>query len=156
MNSKNNSSENKSWPWGIALFYTFFVLALLGAWYFSSLHKPDLVEKDYYRQSIRYQKTIDAINNTRALKEPPVIQYDTQQHNLLVKLPQTFQKKSVSGTLHFFRPSDSGLDFSKPFQPDSSGRMIVPIPQLYKGKWKVRLYWRADSTHYYFEKILVI
>ena len=156
MSSNKTKDHNKSWPYGIALFYGLFVLAMLGAWYFSTFHTPDMVEDNYYEQSIRYQEKIDQMNNARSLEKEPLLTFETARRRFIVKMPASFTGKSINGTILFFRPSDSKLDFRVDLSLDENLEQVVDLPNIYPGRWEVRLSWSDGNTRYYLEKIIVV
>ena len=156
MSLNEPNKGNKSWPWGIAVFYSVFVLALLGSWYFTTFHKPDLVETNYYQKSITYQQKIDAMENVKQLSAPPAISINPESKTLKIILPAEFKNKTVNGDIRFYRPSDSRLDFNRPFQPDSAGSQVISISGLAKGKWQIQLSWHDGKTHYFMEHMIIL
>ncbi|HED09871.1 MAG TPA: hypothetical protein ENJ10_04230 [Caldithrix abyssi] len=156
MSSNKKQGHNKKWPYGIAIFYGFFVLALLGAWYFSTFHKPDLVTSNYYEKSIRYQEKIDQVENALRLESEPKLVYNKDEGRFYIELPASFAGKPVSGILRFFRPSDSKLDFSVELKVDNSLKQVVDLPGIYQGKWKLQFSWDDGENKYFLEKIIVV
>ncbi len=156
MNSNNRKKKNKSWPYGIAIFYILFVLSLLGAWYFTTFHKPDLVARNYYEQSIRYQEKIDQMINAQNLETGPLLTYNKEEGRFYIELPPFFSGKPLSGTLRFFRPSDSRLDFSINLEMDDTLKQVVELPPMYQGKWKLLFSWDDGENKYYLEKTIVV
>ncbi len=156
MNSNKTKETGRIWPYGIAIFYGLFVMALLGAWYFSTFHKPDMVTADYYEKSIRYQKQIDEMENARKLTREPTLNYNKQEGRFYIEMPPSFAGKNISGTLRFFRPSDSKLDFSIELKLNSSLKQVVEMPGIYPGKWKLQFNWKDGEKEYYLEKIIVV
>ena len=100
-----------SWGWKITLLFAGFVIFILFMVFRSLNQDFHLVADDYYKQEIEYQKVIDGIRNTKQLGDEFAVSYDSRTHKLLLQFPED-HKNSIKGEIHFFRPSDSGLDIN--------------------------------------------
>lgn len=114
----------------------------------------DLVAKDYYKKGINHQQQIDRMNRTNAMSEE--VQISAENGFLKLNFPKSYTQKSFSGTIQFYRPSDSKKDFALSISIDTTAQQIIPFKNLEKGYWKVELSWILDSLEYYKESSFVI
>ncbi len=70
--------------------------------------------------------------------------------------PESFAKQKVTGTIHFFRPSSSKLDFELPVQLNADRQQHITTNQLAKGLWRVQINWQAGDKAYYFQKEITL
>jgi hypothetical protein len=148
--------SNMNWGWKIVVLYSGFVIMTLAMVFYFMGHEVDLVAKDYYKQEIEYQDQIDKINNTKSLKESIGFEYSEVQGTVKINFPNEHLNKGLNGKIHFFRPSDSGLDKIFDINPSENGEQVIAIGNLTKGLWKIKISWSADKKDYYDEKIITI
>jgi hypothetical protein len=141
----------QSWPVGIFIFYVLFVAVLIFRMLLVQENGIDLVTPDYYQQGVAYQDRIDAIQRSESLAKQIEIKLDTESKQLHFHVPKSF-KSPFQGTLNFFRPSDSGLDFALPMQIDPDGNQVVDISKYQPGLWKIKIEWEMAGLKYYQEK----
>jgi hypothetical protein len=113
-----------------------------------------LVTDDYYQQELKYQDQIDKIERTNALSEKPAIDFDGLGVN--ISFPKLLIEKNVVGKIHFYRPSDPGLDFALPISLNSEGIQLISTKQLAAGYWRLKLNWMMNGKEYYNEKAIII
>lgn len=143
-----------NWGTGITVVYVFFIIGTLTI-VFIFMNQDVTLEKDnYYSEGLAYQQQIDKINRTKSLPE----QLEIIQEEALIKFifPNFFQKKSISGTIFFYRPSDSGKDFSISINTDTTNIQTVSVLDFEKGLWKIKVDWNSNENSYYNEKILIL
>jgi hypothetical protein len=112
-----------------------------------------LVSPDYYKEEIAYQRQIDQLSNAGQLKERMQVQYISDRKMVELRFPTTGR---ITGEVLLFRPSDARKDISVAVQTDAEGRQTVPVAQLQKGLWKVKVHWQEGSKEYLKEETLVI
>ncbi len=114
----------------------------------------ELVSTDYYQQELAYQQRITADARTAALPTPILIQ-TTTANQLTVRLPSALAGQSIKGEVRFFRPSDSHLDFSVPFQPDGTTlTQTLSTARLQPGHWRIQLSFTANGQPYFKEEVI--
>ncbi|MEY3053363.1 MAG: hypothetical protein RLY31_3148 [Bacteroidota bacterium] len=143
-----------SWGQGIAAFYSFFAVLMVGMVFYSKGLDHSLVEEDYYRKDLQYQQVITAMENTASLSRDVEISRDRQREVLGFLFPA--EATSPHGTIHFYRPSDKQMDFTIPVRTDGNGYLEYPYQQLPKGRWTVKVNWTAAGKDYYSEQIVVL
>lgn len=137
-----------SWGTGIVIAIIIFVVVVLAQTIYLMNQKVDLVEEDYYKKGIEYQKDIDVQKKSKELAEP--IKFDFNGQYLIIDFPKELSENKLSGEILLYRPSDSGLDIKLPISTDSLSQ-IIPVSNLKKGFWRVKLKWQYDGQDYYDE-----
>ena len=140
-----------NWGKGIALFFSFFVVAMLGMVYIATSNDHDLVADDYYEREVRYQEVINSSLNADKLTEKPQWQVVNQQ--LEITFPTT---NSTEGQVILFRPSDDKLDVAQPLSLNTENKHCIPVAQLSKGLYQLQLSWKANGQNYYIEEEIYI
>lgn len=161
-----------NWGWGIAIVYSLFVLTFIAILIYSTTQKVDLVNEDYYKSELNYQKRIEAINRTKLINDDVKISLDN--NSLLIQIP--FWSNDIKNSkIKLYRPSNSKQD--KEFnlsqlvvvessKESSSASKLVTNEQLSKykinninvgkGFWKVQLEWEVNGNKYYKEESMML
>jgi len=139
-----------NWGTGIAIFYSIFVITMVGMVVKSFYHQSHLVEEDYYQLDLDYeayrQKRENATNH-----QPVLANYDQQSNTLKLKFPESMDE--VTGTVFLFRPSDKNLDnHYNLVVGDDYIASIAFDEQLLKGLWYVKIDWQSNGSSF-FKKI---
>ncbi len=113
-----------------------------------------LVSKEYYKEEIAYQDQIDKLQNAEQLRGQLGFQYIGEKQVVEFFFPQFLA--DATGEILFFRPSDARKDVKIPVRMDESGKQVVPVAQLDKGLWKVKIKWSANNKDFFSEQVLVI
>ncbi len=140
-----------SWGTGIVIAIVVFVILVLAQTIFLMNQKVDLVEEDYYKKGIDFQKQID--KEERSNKYSDQIEIYSDGEILLIVFPQEIQDNLVSGEILLYRPSDSSLDMKFPIQLNDK-KQIIPVSSLKKGFWRVKLNWSYNNNNYYKESTI--
>jgi nitrogen fixation protein FixH len=143
------------WGSGMAALFSLFVVYILSLTFYSATRPYHLVEKDYYSKELDYQSRIEQIR--RSLNDPSRFDwtYNNGENSVIFRFrgePQDL----ATGEIHFYRPSDSGLDFKIPIQLNNEGEMEVSTEGLRKGLWRIKASLIAADEEYYKEDILII
>lgn len=143
-----------NWGLRIAILYGAFVAMILFLVFKTMNEKVDLVSPDYYQKELKFQEQIDMQTQSASLNEQPAI--EITEKNIAIKFPGAVAKENISGTIKFYRPSDSSKDFTTAMEVDSSGIQIVPSDKFIKGIYEAQLTWSAGGKNYYNEISLYI
>ncbi len=144
-----------NWGIGIALFYSFFVLALVYQVWKSTQYDHSLVSDHYYADDLKYQEHYNKLKNKQQLSTDLKIIELEDRGGIALRFPPEVSK--IRGEVHFFCPSDSKLDFRLPVQAKGPQQeQFVPTKGLKNGLWKIKVDWQADGTAYYSEEAIVI
>ena len=143
-----------SWGIRIAILYGAFVVMILFLVFRTMSEKIDLVSPEYYQNELKFQEQIDRQTQSASLNEQPAI--EVREKNVAIKFPGSVATSTISGTIKFYRPSDSSKDFTTDVQLDSSGMQIVSSEKFIRGIYEVQLTWSADGKNYYNEISLYI
>lgn len=143
-----------NWGFKIILLYAGFVLLILSMVGLSMREKVDLVSKDYYEQELHFQDKINKVNNTNSLKNP--LSWEIRPGILVLKFPEQFKGEKISGSIYFFRPSDTQMDKTVLIPDDTLGIRNISTSQLKRGMYKMQLSWKVNEVEYYNEGIIHI
>ncbi len=138
-----------SWGKGIIIFYSSFVVFMVGMVVMAFREDFDLVADDYYEQEIAYQGRIEQLTNASD---------DEQKVSVLNAdgaIELTFPSKATAVNVHFFRPSDEKMDL-KVEEAAVDSVLSVPTDQLTRGKYLVKVGWNANGKTYFQEENLFV
>ena len=152
MNQMKKSKFN--WGTGILITIIVFMIITISTVVFLMNQDVDLVATDYYNKGIQHQEQIDRLKRTNSMDE--VVQINPENGFVRLVFPKSFTQKNFSGTIQFYRPSNSKKDFSLPISIDTTAQQIVSTQNLEKGYWTVKLNWTQDSIEYYKEGSFII
>jgi len=147
-------SVKLNWGTGIALVYAAFAAATTGFVAFAMSRSVELVSDDYYAQALRQNEQMQAERNTQALQPGPSVARSGPSA-ILLSLPAT-HAATASGTITWYRPSDSGADRVDTLALDTSGRQQVSTAALARGRWLLQVRWAAGGRNYYFEEPVIL
>jgi len=144
-----------NWGTGIVLafigfisFIMYFVISMN----FNKKYDHDLVTEDYYKKELSYQNDINKQKNANSLEEN--ISYSKTSEGLLIKFPQNFDPKKITGKVSLYRPSNKHLDFETPISL-SEIYLLVPDKRLLDGRWDISIDWQYDGKSYLYKKSIV-
>lgn len=143
-----------NWGWGIAIFYSVFVLAFIIVLIYSFGQDNSLVTEDYYATDLAYQDHKDKVANYTALTEKVIESYEGETRTYHIQFPDAMP--SISGEVHFYRPSTANLDHRVPIQTDATNKQVIPVDRLVSGQWVVQIEWTSQGRPYFKETRLVI
>jgi hypothetical protein len=136
-----------SWGIRIAILYGAFVVMILFLVFKTMNENIDLVSPEYYQEELKFQDQIDRQRQSASLTEQPAI--ELREKNVAIKFPKSVASSTISGTIKFYRPSDSSKDFTTEVHADSSGMQMVSAEKLITGIYEVQLSWSAGGKNYY-------
>lgn len=125
---------------------------------FTCMRQTDiqLVASDYYEQEIVYQNVIDKENNFQALTSKPTFTDELSLNKFKVDFSMLSNYKKIQGSIKFFRPSDSKLDFMVDVKPGDNGIQWIEKNHLKPGKWVIKLEWNDGTKDYYNEQTMFL
>jgi len=148
------SKSKFNWGTGILISIIVFMIITIGTVVFLMNQDVDLVASDYYDKGIQHQKQIDRENRTNSMSE--AVQIILENGFVRLAFPKSYSQKKLTGTIQFYRPSDSKKDFALAVSIDTVAQQLIPTQNLEKGYWKVKVNWTLDSIEYYKESSFVI
>ncbi len=117
----------------------------------ASMRSVDLEAADYYQQGISYQDLMEATKNAVGFEEKFKVSQEVE--NLAIEYPQELIGGSLQGTLHFFKPDNSKLDKRVEINI-GNGAQYIPLNELSKGVYVLKIHWTKSGKDYYIEKTL--
>lgn len=143
-----------SWGWKITLLYGGFVMMMVILVVLSSQQDIPLVRKDYYEHDLKYNEHLIRMANSQKLTKNVAVKYDEPNEKITLQFPEAME--SLSGEILVFRPSQEGIDFTLPIEKLKNNQLIFGTSEMLKGKWKLKINWKNNSTTYYKEVVLDI
>jgi hypothetical protein len=140
--------------WGTGIILAFicfisFIMYFVISMNFNKKYDHDLVTEDYYKVELSYQDDINKQKNSNTLEEN--ISYTKTPEGLLIKFPENFDFKKITGKVSLYRPSNKHLDFETPISL-SEPYLLVPDKRLLGGRWDISVDWQYLGKSYLFKK----
>ena len=145
--------KNLSWGTKLAMFISVYVIGILIFVGFSLTQDINLISKDYYPQGIEFQSKIDKIKNTHTLKEKVIV--SQQGGTIQVQFP-VGMRADVSGSIIFYRPSNSDDDLRSDIKLDETGLQVFKSEQFVKGRYAIQVDWKHQGEAYYQEEAIYL
>jgi hypothetical protein len=144
------------WPASIIASFAIFIAFMMTIWFFYNSQRIDLVTQNYYERQIQYQGQIDRITRTRNLPEPVRLTYSSEQRQIEIQFPFQFQPEQVEGTVTFYRPSNSSMDYVLPIVLSTERKQIIFTQNLAAGLWRIKMSWQSEGLEYYHEEMILL
>ena len=109
----------------------------------------DLVTEDYYAEELKYQNDIDKEQNAKLLSQN--LTWKKTNEGIVVKFPENFDAKKITGNVFLYRPSNKQLDFEIPISL-SNHNLLIPDKRLLGGRWNIKVDWQYNGKLYLFKK----
>jgi nitrogen fixation protein FixH len=141
--------------WGYKLMFAFIVFAAMMSYMVvrSFQTNLDLVEKDYYKSELVYQKVIDGTDRANTLSGSPEIKQ--QGGDITLQMPDEMKNTLLSGSILFYCAYDAGNDKKFLLATDKNGTQVL-THKLAPGKYIVKIDWNKEGKNYYAEKKVTI
>lgn len=136
--------------WGNKLLTVFIVFGcMIGFMVYKAVNTPtNLVSNEYYKDELKFQDRINALNNAKKLDDVQVLQ---SNGTVSVTLPAAMKGTSITGEAYFYSKTDPGKDKHLILSADSLctsfNKTVLP-----KGNVLLKLSWKSGSKNYYVEK----
>ncbi len=143
-----------NWGYGIAIFYSVFVLALVFQVFKSTQYDHSLVSDKYYAEDIAYQEHYDKLANSQSLEQEVSVSQNGSKSAVEIQFPKDLS--NIRGEIHFFCPSDSRQDFRVPVRPNGDYKQVVSTQNLKPGLWRLKIDWKASRKSYFKEEVIII
>jgi nitrogen fixation protein FixH len=143
-----------NWGTGIVLAFVAFISFIM--YFVVQMNMEDradheLVTKDYYKKELAYQKEIDAEKN--AAEFDAKLKVTKSKDGLVVKFPENFDPKNITGKVSLYRPSNRHLDVNFPVSL-SNTHLLIPDNRLVDGRWDIAIEWQyKGKTFLHKEKL---
>jgi len=143
-----------NWGTGIVLALIVMVSGMLVLVSIAVRQDFDLVDKDYYQKSITYQQHIEKVGNTAELEKK--IAFELSADTLKLTFPNLGNYKNIAGKIHFYSPVEARRDFSLEVNVDTGFSQIIYLKKLEKGRYQVKIDWKAGEVEYYQEEEIAV
>lgn len=143
-----------NWGTGIAIAIGVMIIGVLSLVYIATRQHYYLVEKDYYQKSINFQQQIDKRGNADRMQEKVVLKQ--LGNHIQLDFPKTFQNEQLKGTIHLYSPLSEKNDLNLPLDLDTKLCQQIPVTNLPKGRYIVKLDWISNEIPYYQQLEIII
>jgi hypothetical protein len=142
-----------SWGTVIAIFYSFFVIAMLVFVYAATNQDISLVSDTYYEEDLSYQVKLDKIQRTNQLKHVFELSIEQNSTGISVTIPE--ELSHFKGNMTLFHPAYAMLDQIYPIESNTQHKQFIPVQRLKKGQWLVKIDGENEGKNYYHEAYLL-
>lgn len=143
-----------NWGWGIAIFYSLFVIIMVGMVIMSSRQEINMVQDHYYEKDLNYEAFRKSRQNASELASKSMVTYDAGRKSISLEFPETLLQ--VEGEVTLYRPSSQSMDKKWPVRLNDAGIMEITTENLLPGLWRVLVDFKSAGKSYYHEQVVVI
>lgn len=143
-----------NWGTGIVLALVIMVSGMIYLVSIALRQNDDLVDNDYYQKSIAYQQHIDEVRNNDALTEK--IRFELSSESLKLSFPKLANSQEYEGEIHFYSPVEEKRDMKLKIKLDSTYNQFIDLKSLEKGRYQVKIDWKASKVSYYQEEEIAV
>ncbi|MBX9783583.1 MAG: FixH family protein [Chitinophagaceae bacterium] len=136
------------------------VFILFGALIFTLVYKCfqtdfQLVNKEYYKDELKYQQVIDGTKNAVALSSE--VQLLQNEKTITIQFPNEMKGKKLSGQIWFYCSYDDTKDRHIAVSTTDDALQLIQRSRLSSAAtYTVKLNWQADEKNYYNEQTITI
>jgi len=144
------------WGNSIVLSFLLFAAFIFTMVFIGMNQKIDLVTENYYQDELKFQKHLEKRTNVYSLEESLELIVDRTNKRAVLVFPKSQFSQEMSGTIHFFRPSDASMDRKTPLILDGNLSQQLDLSNLQMGFWRLKISWSYAGKEYYDEKTLTL
>ncbi|MBV5313955.1 MAG: FixH family protein [Prolixibacteraceae bacterium] len=143
-----------NWGTGIVIAFVIMISGMLILVSIALRQDYDLVDDDYYQKSIDYQQHIEKVKNNDGLTVK--VKFELYSDSLTMKFPELSNADQYSGEVHFYSPVEKKRDLTLALKLDTAHRQTVLLNTLEKGRYQVKIDWKAGEVSYYQEEEITV
>ena len=143
----DEKKEKSFWGKGIFIFYILFMVGMLTLVKATTTANLDLVNEDYYADSVKYQEVIEAKKRTSKLNEKPEI--SVNKENIIITLPSGLINQTHKESAVIYSPSSSKEDIQLKPKFNENGSFEYSTKKLRKGAWDINFVWQDKPGNTY-------
>lgn len=145
------------WPLAIILAFVVFCSSVIYAGVQMMSANINMDTENYYEKELLYQNQINREILTRELDKYLDFKPDMDKKQVVIDFPvKNSSTSTITGEVHFFRPSASDLDKRIAIELDEESKQRFPIQELKQGYWKIKVLWKQGRMEFYDESTLMI
>jgi len=142
------------WGYGLAVVSVLFAAVIVTMVSISMNREVDLVADDYYQQELRHEEQID--RQKRSADPDHALAVTVRTDTVTVRFPGIHRGTGITGSIHFYRPSDKKKDFTVAIELDSGNVQHILTASMIKGFWRVKILWNDGKADCYKEDVLFL
>jgi nitrogen fixation protein FixH len=140
-----------NWGKGIVIAIVLFISYIMFMVITMIRTSSDLVEENYYEEGVKFEQKIQAIKNSKAIKDQIKISVD--QQFLAIEFPNSVSMDSVTnGVIHLYRPENGKLDKHFSFSKEAGNIQLIPKEKITEGYYNLLLSWKTNESDFYVDK----
>ncbi|AZQ60845.1 hypothetical protein EI427_01040 [Flammeovirga pectinis] len=143
-----------NWGWAVVITFCIFGVTMISLVVKMFQVPVNMVSKEYYSEEQLYEVKLKQKQNVKELSALPVLALNKEDGMVDVILPPELNK--VEGSIRFFRPSDSRLDFNVKLALSNENEQKIDVSRIVRGRWILQLSFAEGDKKYFYEKPLVI
>jgi len=143
-----------NWGHKLILVFGLFACGMLYLVYRSMKVNTDLVNKEYYKDELRYQEVIDGTKSADSLSSE--IEINQQNKMITIQLPVEMKNRKIAGSIWFYCAANAGNDRHILIELNNDALQRINKNIFYPGQYTVKFDWFSDSKHYHSEQPLII
>ncbi len=142
--------------WGNRLLVTFVVFAgLMSFLVYKAMHTNfELVEKDYYKNELKFQQVIDGTERANQLGS--LVSLSEEEGIVTLEMPDAMKNHRVTGKIWFYCAYDEKKDRHYELSPDNAGIQTFPEYAIAAGTYTVKIDWTEQGLNYHSERKLIV
>lgn len=155
-NKSRSDTSGFNWGTGIFIAVALFVTATLSVVGYLVSLEYHLVSDRHYEEAVSYQDHINRVERTERLKQPVNIRVVPDEASIQVDFSRLSDHSDLKGTIELYRPSDSSLDQKTDLLLDENGSQLIPVQDMAKGKWLVKITWSSEDGNYFTQESIFL
>jgi len=136
-----------NWGHKILIAFGCFFIIMGTLIYVGANEDHQLVTENYYEQELNYQEVINQKSNAQKVG----VHWQKDGDNICLVIPDSID--IIEGEIKLYRASDSNLDKSINFDPNSN---CLKASDFQSGKWEISFKGNSNSEDYFSESLWII
>lgn len=148
------NKKREYWPYLLLTIMVIFIFIMLTMVIIAFKQPLNMVDENYYEESLSFQDKKDSQDNAKNLKNPPEIIHEGQ--NIIIIFPSEIERSKINGKIMFYSPLSKSEDFQLDLMLDSDNKQFIDISKIRPGQWSVSLEWQDGQLSYLIKKAVVL
>ena len=143
-----------NWGHGLITAIALGIIGILTLVFVTTRERIDLVTEDYYPKELKYEDQLVKIRNYQALQTPITLE---EKDELWLRFPPVTDVASeITGSIHVYCPADKDKDMTFPVSLNEGFKQVLPLKELTRGKYEIKVEWQANGTDYLYKQTYFI
>ncbi|MGJ7033274.1 FixH family protein [Niabella hirudinis] len=143
-----------SWGYRVIIIMGLFLAGMITMVGISMQQTNEMIDANYYEKELVYQNVIDAKQRLHATGSKVTIAASAD--SLRVLFPPALSAQISTGSISFLKLSDSKNDRKISMEHTAAAAYSLPVKDMQKGWYKVRVQWVNSGQMYYQEQSFLL